>query len=690
MPNQNLCFNIIPFDFPDKEEVFYFSLQEADKCNKVHHTLFPNDIETIFPGIRSNGTEFIYTTFDVKRDGFVPLSIDFKTENQDLLRKYYNRQIRHYFRKEKKQLVRTGFIGQNQVWVKSSKLSTPQFTIYQKFSLKVQFCNVSKYPELLLSYDGKSRVLKTDVAKLVKEVSSSTFNWVVKENELYRYEELANHETPGYRKSYPVVNFHLANALQMDVPENKRENRYRSYKELIETFYSYFLNKPEFKKLIPLHDSGFLSVDKDLTDYVTDASNDLAFENNQKGRTPKRDFSYKKPFLRCKHKNVHLFFIYHKDDQETKDKLNTYLDKGLGHYKGLTSYAGILFHPDTNMDICFENRDNPLPEIQQFFSDKTFTDPSIKYLAIYLTPFTKDETAKQETRIYVRVKELLLQRNIACQFVEPETVEAPKDGFKWSLTNMSVAILAKLGGIPWQIATEQKNELIICIGAFRHPDGVQFLSSAFCFNNTGHFNEFAYFMKHETDVLAGSIAAKVREFTTTYGNPARLIIHFYKEKMSEEEIAPLEMALKDLNLPNPIPIFLLHVNKTEAKDIIAWDNDWKNNWMPYSGTYISIGNRKYLLFNNSRYPNEQFNSMDGFPFPIKLSINCNVEKQLENKQTINELINQVYQFSRMYFKSLIQQNMPVTVKYPEIIAELAPYMESADLPDNSKNDLWFL
>lgn len=688
--NENLCFNIIPFDFPKKELTFYFSLEESDKCNKIHRTLFPNDIEVIFPGIHSDGTEFIYTTFDFAKEGFIPLEINFRTENQDLLRKFYNRQIRHYFKKLKSQLVRTGFIGQCQVWVKSSKLSTPQFTIYQKFSLKVQFCNVSKYPELLLSYDGKSRVLKTDLNTLSQTVSSSTFNWVIKDNTLYKYEELADHENPDYNKSYPVVNFELANALQMEVPENKRGNRYKSYKELIETFYSYFLNTPEFKKLIPLHKTGFLKANESLISQVADESNVLAFSNPNVGRTPKKDFPYKKPFLRCQHRNVHLFFIYHTGDQSTKDKLQSYLQTGLGHFKGLTSYAGILFHPDDAMNICFEDRDNPLPEIQDFFKGKTFTDPSIKYLAIYLTPFSKEETRRQETRVYVRVKELLLQRNIACQFVEPETVEAPNENFKWSLTNMSVAILAKLGGIPWQLAVKQKNELIIGVGAFKHPDGLQFLSSAFCFNNTGHFNEFGYFLRHETDILAGQVAAKVRDFAKNYGNPSRLIIHFYKEKMTEEEIAPIETALKELHLPTPIPIFIVHVNKTEAKDIIAWDNDWKGNWMPYSGTYISIGNRKYLLFNNSRYPNENFNSMDGFPFPIKLSIHCSIEKQLENGQTINELVNQVYQFSRMYFKSLTQQNLPVTVKYPEIIAELAPYMESADLPDNSKNNLWFL
>ncbi|RFM29587.1 Piwi domain-containing protein [Deminuibacter soli] len=690
MANQTLYFNIIPFDLPAEEKTFYFSLEETKKSNRLHRTLFPNDIETIFPGILSDNTEFIYTTFDYAKEGFTALSIDFKTENQDLLRKYYNRQIRYYFRKEKEQLVRTGFIGQNQVWVKATKLSTKQITVYHKFSLKIQFQEVSNHPELLLSYNGKSRLYNTSVAELIRTVAPANFKKVIKHNELYFYEELTQHEHPEYRKTYPVLNFDLGKALNLPVPEIIKENKYKTYKEVLDIFYDYFLNKEEFKQYIPLHESGFLQVADHLIDHVNDASNELAFSKPNKGRTPKKEFPYKRAFLPCPHNNVHLFFIYHEDDQPVKDMLKTYLDKGLGHYKGLTQYAGILFHPDTAMNICFKERNNPLPEIQNFFNKTAFNNPAIKYLAIYVTPFTREETRRQEVRIYVRVKEMLLRRNIACQFVEPETVQAPNDGFKWSLTNMSVAILAKLGGVPWQLVTTAKESLVIGIGAFRHPDGVQYLSSAFCFDNTGHFNEFAYFLRHETDVMAGSIAVKVKEFAAKYGNPERLVIHFYKEKMTNEEIAPVEAALAQLQLQNPIPVFVVHVNKTEAKDIIAYDAAWAGKWMPYSGTFINIGKNKYLLFNNSRYPNETFSINDGYPFPIKLSINCNMEKHLENAQTIREIIEQVYQFSRMYFKSLAQQNLPVTVKYPEIIAEIAPYMEHADLPDNSINSLWFL
>ncbi len=690
MTEQNLYFNILTFDWPKANLSFYFSKVENAFCSRIHKTLFPKNIESIFPGILEDGTEFIYSTFDYEKEGFTPLSIQFKTENEDLLRKYYNRQIRYYFQKIRNQIVRKGFIGQNQVWVKSAKLSNKQFNIYLKFSLKVQFRNVSDYPELLVSYDGKSKVFKKDIPALVRQVSPSLFKKVIKGNTVCRFDDVNTEPNADLRKVFPALNFALAKALKIEPDPIIKGNRYKSYLEVLNIFKDFFLSKQEFKDLIPLHADDFYTVPESLIHYVEDQSNELEFSNHQIGRTPKSDFRKLKPFRGTDHKKIHLFFIYHVDDQSTKDKLKTYFEKGLAHYRGLYDYAGILFHTDESMTICFQNRENPYPEIQNFFDTPTHSLASdVKYLAIYLTPFSKEETRRQEERVYIKVKELLLNRDIACQFVEPATVEAPNDNFKWSLTTMSVTILAKLGGIPWRLPTPIQKELIVGVGAFKHPDDVQYVSSAISFDNSGHFNEFDYFMRHETNLLAGSIATKVREFTEKFDSPSRLIIHFYK-RLSEEELKPIEKALQELKLSKPLPIFIITINKTEAKDIVAFDDKWFN-LMPYSGTYINIGNKKYLLFNSSRHKNNNsFHATDGFPFPIKLSIDCNDKKQLENEATINQLIDQVYQFSRMYWKSLAQQSLPVTVKYPEMIAEIAPYMEGNELPDNAKNNLWFL
>ena len=62
----------------------------------------------------------------------------------------------------------------------------------------------------------------------------------------------------------------------------------------------------------------------------------------------------------------------------------------------------------------------------------------------------------------------------------------------------------------------------------------------------------------------------------------------------------------------------------------------------------------------------------------------------KNAMLISQLIDQVYQFSRTYWKSISQQNLPVTTKYPEMVAEIYPHFENENLPDFGKSNLWFL
>src|SRR5699024_12229796 len=43
---------------------------------------------------------------------------------------------------------------------------------------------------------------------------------------------------------------------------------------------------------------------------------------------------------------------------------------------------------------------------------------------------------------------------------------------------------------------------------------------------------------------------------------------------------------------------------------------------------------------------------------------------LSDKANVREIVKQVYQFSRIYWKSITQQNLPVTIKYPELVAQM--------------------
>ena len=66
-----------------------------------------------------------------------------------------------------------------------------------------------------------------------------------------------------------------------------------------------------------------------------------------------------------------------------------------------------------------------------------------------------------------------------------------KEGFKFYVSNIAVAILAKLGGIPWCLKDKSNDELIVGVGAFKSKQFNQrYLGSTFCFSSDGSFNGF--------------------------------------------------------------------------------------------------------------------------------------------------------------------------------------------------------
>ena len=111
--------------------------------------------------------------------------------------------------------------------------------------------------------------------------------------------------------------------------------------------------------------------------------------------------------------------------------------------------------------------------------------------------------------------------------------------------------------------------------------------------------------------------------------------------------------------------------------------------MPYSGTYIEIKEREYILFNNTRYDETSKPTIKEYHFPDKdKSLQPPISLLVEDPETIAKLIDQIYQFSRMYWKSVSQQSLPVTISYPEMIARIHQQFKYS-IPEFGLDKLWF-
>ena len=273
--------------------------------------------------------------------------------------------------------------------------------------------------------------------------------------------------------------------------------------------------------------------------------------------------------------------------------------------------------------------------------------------------------------------------------ITSQVIYAPniaKENFSFFLPNIAAAITGKQNGMAWGLESlSQRNDMIVGIGASKQHGRKPYLGTAFCFDKEGQFREFDCCQAEDAEALGTSLKKALWQFCKQYGKPDRLIIHYYK-KLRRDEGDQIEMMLKQNKLQ--CPVFVVNMVTAVNDDLIAFDAT-KNDLMPLSGTYVHLRDTQFLLYNNERYT--EYGKGD-VQFPIKMTVtsaNTNTGGILTKEDTI-DIITQVYQFCRLYWKSVKMQNVPITIAYPELVAQYVPHFNDEDLPEFGKHNLWML
>ena len=385
------------------------------------------------------------------------------------------------------------------------------------------------------------------------------------------------------------------------------------------------------------------------------------------------------PYEKIENANkIKLLFIY--QNRDDANNLYYYLRNGLKHFPGLLSYTGIPVSLPDHKGLKYNDVTDLPKELEDFLLKEYQDDIYPETLAIIIGPFKKFESDEDESDIYFIVKKLLLDKGISSQFVNSSTIKDPN--FHYALPNIAVAILAKLGGIPWKLANKKYNELVVGFNTIRYLDN-SFLGSAVFFDNEGKLGRTQGFPQSDSRGLIRHLKNAILQYTKDCGDPDRLVIHYYKPPQ-EKELKNIELLLKDeMNLPTPFAV--VEVNDSKTKLEICFDTDYQMG-MPESGTYVKVGFNEYLLFNNNRYQKNPVRRIEE-ELPIKVKISFADTGGFHHK----ELITQVYEFSRIYWKGLKQQSQPVTTKYSKMIADFSSKF-GGEIPDNwvAQKTPWFI
>ena len=588
------------------------------------------------------------------------------------------------------------FIGRIEVWIPKDEGNT---ILYNRYTLRPYYKDITDGWQIDVSHSGESRCSKKTLYEV--DLDDHGFEVIVR-TEVLRRKQVKQHHFQKYGGGCPIVNKYTKKILNMSEPRSYDRNKYATKMKKVNDFIQTYLVKSQFQDALDiniLNNGALIEVKPSDILMVDDKAKHLKYGDSYVGAIPRNEFSKHGPFIQPQPFKYFFVSLDSPKSNATRNRLYNIFQNGRDTsvvrqgdtetgtnrtFKRLGEYLTQPLSWVPKLSLSYKSYDTALQELQQHLTDDSRFIPGNNYIAIIISEIHKDTQEQHLRELYYRMKELLMKSKITSQVIYAPNID--NNSFGYFLPNIAAAITGKQFGMPWGLESlSQRNDMIVGIGASKQQGRKPYLGTAFCFNKEGQFREFDCCQAEDTEALGTSLKKALWQFCKEYQKPDRLIIHYYK-KLRREEGEQIEMMLKQNGLQ--CPMYVVNMVTAVNDDLIAFDVS-KSDFMPTSGTYVHLRDTQFLLYNNERY--SDYGKAD-ILFPIKLTItsaNTNTGGILTKEDTI-DIITQVYQFCRLYWKSVKMQNVPITIAYPELVAEYVPHFNDEDLPEFGKHNLWML
>lgn len=592
------------------------------------------------------------------------------------------------------------FIGRIEVWIPKDE---DKSILYNRYTLRPYYQDITDGWQIDVSHSGESRCSKMTLYDV--DLEGHGFD-VVAGTEVLRRKKVKQYHFQKFNGGCPIVNKYTKNILNLSEPHSYDRNKYSTKMKKINDFIRTYLVTRQFQDALDvniLNNGALVEVKPSNILMVDDKAKNLKYGDGFIGSTPRNEFSLHGPYAQPQEfkyffvsldsitSNVarkRLYNIFQNGiDSSLVSKKDIIEGKEFGtkrKFKRLGEYLNQPLSWVPKLSLSYKSYDTALQELKQHLMDDSRFSPGTNYIAIIISEIQKDTQDQRLHELYYRMKELLMKSKITSQVIYATNID--NENFCYFLPNIAAAIIGKQFGMPWGLESlSQRNDMIVGIGASKQQGRKPYLGTAFCFDKEGRFREFDCCQAEDTEALGTSLKKALWQFCNEYQKPDRLIIHYYK-KLRREEGEQIEMMLKQNDLQ--CPVYVVNMVTAVNDDLIAFDVS-KSDYMPESGTYVHLRDTQFLLYNNERYSDH---GKADILFPIKLTItsaNTNTGGILTKEDTI-DIITQVYQFCRLYWKSVKMQNVPITIAYPKLVAQYVPHFNDEDLPEFGKHNLWML
>lgn len=672
-----LIMNRLEFYPPKPKLRISFFANEAPGAVRFRQKDLPIAVQKDFEGL-----EYVYSAMNEADDknGY-ELNL---TSYPAVARAWYYRKLYNFLVKKADYAV-SNFIQEPVFYVLRNDRPSPAYTVYDKFLLRIHPGKSGELPAITIIWQGVSRITVNSLSALLIDRAFDTrlLVKVAYQNKIYAYPFAPDEVNANKDKVKVVLNHALMQEFGIPIPESLTKNPLETqYHKMIE-FYERFMSGSEFGQLFPNRGNWKMIAEKDVF-YLPHPVPRMVFQAGHETNDVNTGLKRWGPWKLSSYRHVKAFFIYVEDDLEKAKQVYSVLagKEGTKENTLLATLARLPMVFQRDLNIAIKDPLNPMPEVREAL-DALIVEPDTGYVAIYLSRYTKSEKNMARWNIYHLIKEATLQKGITTQVIELDKF-LNNSGSRLAVPNLSLAIMTRLNAIPWVLNRQDSEELVIGFGAKRSERNKQtFTGSAFCFNTRGSFEGFKVF--HSSDMMAFKqvIGEALRKFKKLHPGAKRMLIHYHKT-MKKKEMQMIESCLTGLKLD--IPLVVIGIYQRGAGYAVAFDTACRRK-LPVNGSCIALGKGEYLLYVNTKYRSEQ--EVTKTPLPLHLRFQCNQEQGLEREEVMH-MLQQIHDFCYLHWRSIAQPKVPVTVRYPSLLAEIFPWFSSERMPESGERCLWFL
>jgi hypothetical protein len=283
---------------------------------------------------------------------------------------------------------------------------------------------------------------------------------------------------------------------------------------------------------------------------------------------------------------------------------------------------------------------------------------------------------------YYATKSVFLKRDVPVQSVRLETMSQRNGELVFSMNHMSLATYAKLGGVPWLLASSQTtaHELVIGLGSHtsttsRMGSQQRYVGITTVFSSDGRYllsdRTGAVPYERYADELYATLKRTIetvrREDNWRVTDKVRLVFHMFKP-LKDLEVGAIEKIVRELNLDD-VTFAFLHVAPDHP--FLIFDNDQKGYGYgekkkgvlgPSRRLHLRLGDYESLIIFSGASELKQVG--DGMPRPALL--------KLHHRSTFKDmtyLARQAFEFSGNSWRMLAPEPYPITIRYSDLIAE---------------------